>query len=112
MFPFGPGGIETFVGSMMAFAVVPYVLLGLAIPYAVLYMRDSRNEEHDAEIGLKSALYFMLSLSILLILTGLTIIVVDFLEDNRATGPGSRPFSDFTRGQRNGFAMMVSGFAI
>ena len=119
MFPFN--GLEfAGIAGMAMFASIP-ALLGLAIPYAVLYMRDSRNEEHDSEIGLKSALYFMLSLSILLILLGLTVLVVDFMQDKTTSipsGPSSPPMpttrttSEFTEAQRGGFAMMVSGFAI
>jgi hypothetical protein len=95
----------------MAALSIPLVLLSLAIPYAVLYMRDSRNEEHDPEIGLKSAMYFMFSLSIILILVGLTVIVIDFLMDEK--GPaGAKSAGDFNEMQRLGAAMMVSGFAV
>ena len=96
------------------FAVLagPIALLGLAIPYAVLYLRDSRNEEHDTEIGLKSALYFMFSLSILLALAGLTVLVVDFLSEEKGFSASAKSFTDFNANQRNGCAMIVSGFAI
>jgi hypothetical protein len=113
-FPFGPGDLA-YMGfaSILSLLLIPVALLGLAIPYAVLYVKDRRNEEHDAEIGLKSALYYMLSLSILLILTGLTILVIDFLvEDKRAPAPTPRPSSEFSPVQRTAFALMVSGFAI
>ena len=110
---FGPESFAFLSGFMIALALLPVALLGLAIPYAVLYVKDRRNEDHDSEIGLKSALYFMLSLSILLILTGLTILVVDFLlEDKRAQVPTPRPSGEFSPVQRNAFALMVSGFAI
>src|SRR5262245_61349972 len=92
---------ELFVG-LFAFMGLGFVLVGLAFPYLVLSLRDTRNEERDPEIGLKSALYFMFSLSILLVLSGLTIIVVDVLED-RSTS------IDFSDAQRNGFGMIVSG---
>ncbi len=86
-------------------------LLGLAFVYAVLYLRDSRNEVHDPEIGLKAALYFMFSLSILLMLSGLTILIVDFLKDDK-NAPSGKPLADFNEAQRTAFAWMVSGFAI
>ena len=91
---------------------IPIALLGLAIPYVVLYLRDGRNEEHDSEIGLKSALYFLFSLSILLILSGLTILVVDFLMDEKGPFPAAKRLNDFSEAQRNAGGMMVAGFAL
>ena len=38
------------------------------------------------EIGLKSALYFLFSLSILLVLSGLTILIVDFFDGRQRPG--------------------------
>jgi hypothetical protein len=113
MFPFGPDFLAVlgFV-SVFALALIPTALLGLAFAYAVLYIKDRRNEEHDSEIGLKAALYFMLSLSILLILTGLTVLVIDFLTEEDRIPAGARRSSEFTEVQRSAFAMMVSGFAI
>jgi hypothetical protein len=98
--------------SVVAVALIPTALLGLAFAYAVLYVKDRRNEERDPEIGLKSALYFMLSLSILLILAGLTVLVVDFLTEEDRLPAGMRRSSEFSDVQRTAFAMMVSGFAI
>jgi hypothetical protein len=110
--PFGP--IEFFAGAASVVVIVglAFALVGLALPYAVLYIKDRRNDEHDPEIGLKSALYFMLSLSILLILTGLTVLVIDFLTEEDRLGTGVRRSSEFSDVQRTAFAMMVSGFAI
>ncbi len=110
-FPFGPSELAG-IGGLVALAFIPYLLLGLAVPYAVLYVKDRRNEEHDSEIGLKSALYFMLSLSILLILSGLTVLVVDFLTEEDRMPAAARRSSEFSDIQRTAFAMMVSGFAI
>src|SRR6516162_3438017 len=77
---------EILAGTMVFTVVLPFVLLALAIPYAVLYLRDSRNEEHDPEIGLKATAYFMFSLSILLVLSGLTVIVIVYVLDQTADG--------------------------
>ena len=60
--------------------LAPFVLLGLAIPYAILHARDSRGVERDPHLGLKTAMYFFYSLSILIVLTGLTIIAVDMVQ--------------------------------
>src|SRR5207247_2518708 len=59
-----------------------------------------------------SALYFMYSFSILLCLTGLTIIVIDYLLADQRAARVSNPLSDFSEAQRTGFAMIVSGLAI
>src|SRR3989442_1307721 len=96
-----------FFGGGIAVVGLAFLLFGLAVPYVVLSLRDGQNEERDPEIGLKSALYFMFSLSILLALTGLTFIVVDALEDRGSSSMSA----DFTDAQRNGFAMIVSAFA-
>jgi hypothetical protein len=67
------------LGQALALGVffAPIVLLALAIPYAVLRVQDSTRPEHDPQLGLKTALYFMYSLSILMILIGLTIYAID-----------------------------------
>jgi hypothetical protein len=98
------------IAAFSAFAI-PISLLALAFPYAVLYLRDSRNEDRDPEIGLKAALYFVFSLSILLVLSGLTIIIISLLLESEPFGP-NRSLSAFPQEVRAGFAMMVSGFAI
>jgi len=98
------------IAAFSAFAI-PIALLSLAFPYAVLYLRDSRSEDHDPEIGLKAALYFVFSLSILLVLSGLTVIIISLLMESESFGP-SRSLSAYSQDLRIGFAMMVSGFAI
>jgi hypothetical protein len=91
------------LGGGAALGALGFVLFGLAIPYLVLSLRDGQNEQRDPEIGLKSALYFMFSLSVLLVLAGLTAVVVDALDERYAY--------DLTEAQRNGFAMIISGIA-
>ena len=59
--------------SALLFGLLPFFLLGLAIPYAILHSRDSRGLERDPQLGLKTALYFFYSVSILMVLTGLSI---------------------------------------
>ena len=103
--------LDEFGGSFVVLALFPFLLLGLAIPYAILSLRNVQNEDTDQQIGLKSCLYFIFSLSILLVLTGMTVIVVDFMMEDRLTG-SSRKIADFNEAQRNGTALMVSGFVI
>lgn len=70
-------GMVGFTTLIYLLALLPYLLLGLAIPYAVLRLRDSRSREADPQLGLKVALHFFFSLSILIVLTGLNVLAVD-----------------------------------
>jgi hypothetical protein len=64
-------------GSLVPLLLLPYLLLLLAFPYAVLRLRDAHSRAPDPQLGFKCTLQFFFSISVLLILTGLTIIVVD-----------------------------------
>src|SRR5205085_1642989 len=66
-------------------SLLPFILPGLAIPYAVLRARDSR-EHPDSQLGLKVGLYYFLSVGILQLLSGLTVISVDLLTREDARG--------------------------
>jgi hypothetical protein len=92
-------------GSLMGGLLLPFVLLGLAIPYAVLRARDSR-EHPDPQLGLKAALHYFLSVSLLLFLTGLTVVSVDLI--TREGRPGRDPDTDAIR---TGLALAASGAA-
>ena len=97
-------------------ALLP-LLLGLAIPYAILHYRDSRGVERDPQLGLKTALYFFYSVCVLLFLVGLSILVVDSLREMQLFGPragggfGRPPSSGFTPFKRSGAAFMFAGFS-
>ncbi|MBI1917270.1 MAG: hypothetical protein HYS12_21430 [Planctomycetes bacterium] len=69
----GWGLLELGVLWSVSWVVLPFLLLGLAIPYAVLRARDSR-EQPDSQLGLKAALHYFLSVGILQFLTGLSFI--------------------------------------
>jgi hypothetical protein len=105
-----------FVGAAGGLAVLlfPLLLLGLAIPYAVLRLRDSRNPVQDPQLGLKCALYFTHSIGVLLLLTGLTVLVIDFLQElshQPFRGPGGQgPI--FSPVQRTAAALVVSGLVV
>src|SRR5437667_8120455 len=80
------GFLEVGVLWSVGLVVLPFVLLGLAIPYAVLRARDSRDQP-DSQLGLKTGLHYFLSVGILQFLTGLTIIAVDLItRENRKDG--------------------------
>src|SRR5713226_907560 len=84
------------------FGLVPFLLLGLAIPYAILHSRDSRSVERDPQLGLKTALYFFYSVSIFLFLVGLSVVAVDTLSDLQLFGaPG---MGRFGRNSANSFS--------
>src|SRR5437762_2566678 len=113
-----PGEIFRELGLFMGLASVvllsPLILLGLAIPNAILHQRNAREVERDPQLGLKAALYFFYSVSILLFLTGLSIIIVDLMRDAELLGvnagfrrgaPGT-----FTGEKRTGAALMFAGF--
>jgi hypothetical protein len=97
------------MGTSLALAAAPMLLLGLAIPYAVIHLRSQPGLQRDPQIGIKVALYYFFSISILLLLSGLSILVVDALVE---TGPGRVPISrggDMREAQRVGWAFVVSG---
>jgi hypothetical protein len=64
---------------MSSLLILPYLLLGLGFPYIVLRLRDAQNRRPDPQLGFKAALHFFFSIAFFLILTALTILVVDFL---------------------------------
>jgi len=86
------------------YLVLPFLLSVLLVGYLVLRMRDNRSEDHDPQLGLKAGLHFFFSLSILLLLSGLTVVVVDALTAEKAA-----PGSDWRQAQRTGWALVVAG---
>jgi hypothetical protein len=92
---------------MYGLLIAPVLLLALAIPYAILRLRDARSDQRDPQLGLKAGLYYFYSLGVLLCLNGLTVAVVDLVMDKR---PGAVAVVDwFTPAQRVGWAMVTSG---
>jgi hypothetical protein len=72
---------EALVGSLVVLSFLPVLLIGLAIAYLSLRIRDSRADPPDPELGIKAGYYFFLTAGIFLALTGLTISVTDLLDD-------------------------------
>lgn len=73
--------LEAIAGFYAAAFVVPIVVLGFAVAYISLRIRDSRSEMPDPELGIKSAYHAFMTTGILLILIGLTISATDFLNE-------------------------------
>jgi hypothetical protein len=101
----------TLLGTTYVLAVAPMLLLGLAIPYAVIHLRGQPGLQRDPQVGIKVALYYFLSISILLLLTGLSVLVVDALVE---AGPGragalAARGGDMRQAQRTGWALVVCG---
>lgn len=110
-------------------ACAPLMLLALAIPYAIARLRT--DGPVDPQLGLKVALYFFISASMLLALSGATLIAADLLARDAApaksaeegvggppvfSGAGfGRPISSgggssgFNVTCRVGVALMISG---
>src|SRR5262249_37244416 len=113
----GGGALFSGLAISSLFALLP-LLLGLAIPYAVLPYRDSRSVERDPQLGLKPPLYFSSSVSVLLFLSRFTLLSVAALLELQLFGTGGggggvfgRPRGGFTPLQRIGSAFMFAGFS-
>jgi hypothetical protein len=109
------------LSAVLIYAVLlfPVLLLGLAIPYAVLRLGEQKSEEPDPQLGVRTALFFFFSLSVILALSGLTIIAVDFVQERglgfRRGGGRGWPMaefklnSEFTEQKRLGMGLVVGG---
>jgi hypothetical protein len=110
--------------TSLVLLLLPIALVAVAVPYAVMRMRDVRGEHHDPQLGLKVAYHFFFSLGILLILIGLTVNVADLIIDEKpAAGPQfgvpvmpvpvrANPKTDgrfLTPAMRTGWALVSSG---
>jgi hypothetical protein len=106
----------SFLGPTVTALLALPLLLGLAIPYAILHYRDSRGPERDPQLGLKTALYFFFSVSVLVFLLGASIIGVETLNELQLFGPVgggggvARARAGFGPAKRLGAALMFAGF--
>src|SRR5262249_23219051 len=100
--------LDGFLGLWIG-ALTPVLLVTLAIPYAILRIRDGRNRTPDPHLGFKVAMHYFFPLSVLLILYGLTAVVVDMMARtaDQPFGPDADEFP--TDAQRAGFGMILSG---
>jgi hypothetical protein len=112
--PFSTAGVAMAASAIYVVLLTPFLLLSLALPYIVLRLRDQQGLERDPQVGLKAALYFFFSLGILLVLSGLTVIAVDMVQDKAQPRlPGAPlfqpPEETMNPARRTGWAMMVAG---
>jgi hypothetical protein len=111
---------SSFGSGIALLAIGPSFLSALAFIYIGLRLRDLRGNNPDPEIGVKTVYHFFMSLGIILILTGLSIILVEMMNgafDNKAPirqpAPGFR-FDDtkpefFSPIKRVGTGLILSG---
>jgi hypothetical protein len=90
MFPgLGPlVGIGVFAMAV-AFAIIAIVPSALA--YVALRVQDTRQATPDPKLGLKTAFHLVHTIAILLILTGLSVFMIDALEGTIAKQPNLGP---------------------
>jgi hypothetical protein len=112
MFPQLQGhDLESLTGQLLPLVVLFPALLALAIPYAVLVLRDSRSEVRDPQVGWKAVLYFMFSVAVLMALYALTLLLIDTLASEPWT-PQSPSVPRLSEKQRTACAVLMSAVAI
>ncbi len=103
--------VEFLTGGALLLVILP-ALLALAVPYAVLALRDSRSVVRDPQVGWKAVLYFMFSLCILLALAALTLLVVDLLADDVPSRRRLPAPPRMSAQQRTALALLTSAIAV
>jgi hypothetical protein len=86
-------------------------LLALAIPYAILALRDSRSEVRDPQVGWKALLYFMFSVSILIALYALTALLIARLQAAQAARRSLQLIA-WSPQERTALAMLTSAILV
>jgi hypothetical protein len=102
------------LSAIYAITLAPVFLLGLAIPYAILRVRDAQMERRDDQVGIKAGLYFFLSLAVYLILGGSTVIAIDLTKEKTHAQPQPEAIARMLDANafealRFGGALIVSG---
>lgn len=69
------GGFVIFLAVLLAGSA----LIPLALAYVALRVRDARNPEPDLQLGAKTAYHLIHTIGILMVLTGLTVSMVDLM---------------------------------
>lgn len=113
-------GIVSFV--LYGYLLLPVFLLTLLAGYVLLRVRDARTEERDPDIGIKAALHYFLSLSILLIVNGLTLVAVEAMTSKPTKTERVAPGGGFRNGpaikedtsatQRTGWGLAAAGLLL
>jgi hypothetical protein len=93
-----------FAGLMFfaAFVLGP----SLVVPYVILKIRDGRNPQPDAYLGFKTGVHFLLSVSLMMFLAGVSSLLVDMISGS-SMPPGFRRGPTLEYG--TGMALSVAG---
>jgi hypothetical protein len=104
------------LGVEVLIYALAFTLLSFAFLYVVLRLRSAGSEPRDPHLGFKAVLHYLLSLSVFLLLSGLTMVVVDLMNAaERKASEGKNGAADraeqplFSATQRNGVALALSG---
>ncbi|MBL8864586.1 MAG: hypothetical protein JNK93_03405 [Planctomycetia bacterium] len=106
--------------SLLLMALLPAVLMLVALIYVGLRVRDAKAEHPDPELGLKTAYWLLYTLGVLIFHFGLTILFSHWLEALELTGPARFGGGNFGRpgmggndswsqASRTGWAMVTAG---
>ncbi len=106
--------------TLLLMALLPAVLMLVALIYVGLRIRDAKAEHPDPELGLKTAYWLLYTLGVLIFHFGLTILFAHWLEALELTGPARFGGGNFGRAgmggndswsqaSRTGWAMVTAG---
>jgi heme/copper-type cytochrome/quinol oxidase subunit 2 len=112
-------GIAVFLAFVLSSAIA---LMLMALIYVALRIRDNRDSNTDPQLGKKAAFHLVHTMSVLMVLGGLTTFMVDALSGTiagkqrgggagggAAFGPPMRRGGGFNEAQRTGVALVVVG---
>jgi len=99
------------MGMLVVFNLIPLALAGMVVSYLALRMKPvTPPDEADNQVGLKSALYMIYSIGILMVLIGMTQLVVDLITQAEWFTKSMDRLGKYGAYHRQIYAMMLSGF--
>src|SRR5262249_49715251 len=73
--------VELFAGMIAILIALVVVLFSLVFIYLVIRQRNDRAEVRDPQAGIKAVLHYFLSIGLILMMIGLSVLAVDVLKD-------------------------------
>jgi hypothetical protein len=109
--------------SLFMMALLPAILMLVALVYVSLRVRDAKSEHPDPELGLKTAYWLLYTIGLVIAHFGLTILFAHWLEALEISGPAGfrgggnfgRPMmvnDSWSQASRTGWAMVTAGSLI
>ncbi len=108
--------------SLLFMAVLPAVLMLVALVYVGLRVRDAKAEHPDPELGLKTAYWLLYTFGLLIFHFGITILFAHWLEALEISGPArfgggnfGRPMmvdNSWSAASRTGWALVAAGLLL